>query len=106
MAGFLTALDMYICHPDVADNTKMFHHVLMWWSETSVHAVILYRRKKTLCPGVDPLGFIFWGALCASYTCVSVFFSGFGKFSAIISSNTFLIPFLILLLLGSLLHID
>ena len=46
MAGFLTALDMYICHPDVADNTKMFHHVLMWWSETSVHAVILYRKEK------------------------------------------------------------
>ena len=47
MAGFLTALDMYICHPDVTDNTKMFHHVLMWWSEKSVHAVILYRKEKT-----------------------------------------------------------
>ena len=69
MAGFLTALDMYICHPDVTDNTKMFHHVLMWWSEKSVHAVILYRKEKTAMSwgrsfwvhllGGGPLGFLY-----------------------------------------------
>ena len=68
-------------------------------------SITLQKEKHRYVLAVGPFGFIFWGPW-TSYTCVSLFFSGLGKFSAIISSNTFLIPFFILLLLGSLLHID
>ena len=37
--------------------------------------------------------FILFGTLCASYTWIFASFLNFGKFSAIISSNTFSIPF-------------
>ena len=68
-------------------------------------SITLQKEKHRYVLAVGPFGFIFWGPW-TSYTCVSLFFSGLGKFSAIISSNTFLIPFFILLLLGCLLHID
>ena len=43
--------------------------------------------------GVGLLGFISFGILYASCTWISVSFFRFGNFSAIISSNAFLIPF-------------
>ena len=43
----------------------------------------------TVCLGVDLLGLIFLGALCASWAWVSVSLSKFRKFSAIVSSNKF-----------------
>ena len=58
-----------------------------------------------ICLGVGLYGFILFGILCVSYTCITVSFFMFGKFSAIISSNTFLISSLSLLLLESLLCI-
>ena len=42
--------------------------------------------------GVHLFVFIFFGILCAFYTCIPESLFGFGNFSAIISSNTFLIP--------------
>jgi len=68
-------------------------------------SITLQKEKHCYVLAVGPFGFIFWGAW-TSYTCVSLYFFGLGKISAIISSKTFLIPFFILLLLGSLLHID
>ena len=46
-----------------------------------------------ICLCMALFGFILFGTLCASCTWISVSFFRFGKFSAIISSNTFLIPF-------------
>ena len=43
--------------------------------------------------GVDLFGFILFGTLCAFCTLIPVSFFRFGKFLAIISSNTFSIPF-------------
>ena len=45
-----------------------------------------------ICLGVDLFGVNFFRALCASYILISVFFR-LGKFSDIISSNMFSIPF-------------
>ena len=46
-----------------------------------------------ICLGMSLFEFILFGTLCASYTWISASFLNFGKFSAIISSNTFSIPF-------------
>ena len=56
-----------------------------------------------ICLGIGLFGFILFGILCASCIWISVSFFRFGKFSAIISPNTFSIP---LLLLEYLLYID
>ena len=47
-----------------------------------------------ICLNVDLFGFIFLGTLCSFCTFISVSFFRFGKFSAIISSNTFFDPLL------------
>ena len=44
------------------------------------------------CLGVFLMGFILPGTLCSNWTWLTVSFSMFGKFSAIISSNVFLVP--------------
>ena len=46
--------------------------------------------------GMFLLGFILYGTLCASWTWLTFYFSMLGKFSTIISSKNFLIPFLFL----------
>ena len=46
-----------------------------------------------LCFGVGLFGFILFGILCASCNWTSVSFFRFGRFSALISSSTFSIPF-------------
>ena len=50
----------------------------------------------SMCLGVFLLGFILYGTLCASWTWLTISFSMLGKFSTIISSKIFLIPFLFL----------
>ena len=46
-----------------------------------------------MCLGIFLLAFILYGALCASWTCLTISFSILGKFSTIISSKTFSYPF-------------
>ena len=48
------------------------------------------------CLGMFPLRIILHGTLCASWTWLTISFSMFRKFSTIISSKNFLIPFLFL----------
>ena len=50
-----------------------------------------------ICLCVCLFGFTLFGTLCASFRWI-IFFFRFGKFPAIISSNTFLTPFFLLLL--------
>ena len=45
------------------------------------------------CLGVFRLGFILFGTLCVSWTCVTISFPIWGKFLAIISSSTLSWPF-------------
>ena len=47
----------------------------------------------SMCLGVFLLGFILYRTLCASWTCLAVFFSMLGKFSTIISSKMLSCPF-------------
>nr|KAF6387751.1 hypothetical protein mMyoMyo1_008189 [Myotis myotis] len=42
-----------------------------------------------MCLGVVLFGFLLFGVLCASWTCKSISFTRWGKFSVIISSNRF-----------------
>ena len=46
-----------------------------------------------MCLGVFLLGFILYGTLCASWTWLTLSFPILGKFSTIISSNIFSVPF-------------
>ena len=46
-----------------------------------------------MCLGVFRLGFILFGTLWVSWTCVAISFPILGKFSAIISSSSFSWPF-------------
>ena len=52
--------------------------------------ICVHIKCLSLC---DLFGFMLFGILCTSHTCISVSFFWFGKFSAIMSSNKFLIPF-------------
>ena len=54
-----------------------------------------------LCLVLDLFGFILFGTICVSCTWVSIFFVRFGKSSAIISTNTFLVSFSLSLLSGA-----
>ena len=45
------------------------------------------------CLGVFLLGFILYGTLCTSWTWLTISFPVLGKFSTIISSNIFSVPF-------------
>ena len=45
-----------------------------------------------MCLGVFHLGFILFGTLWVSWTCVTIFFPILGKFSALISSSIFAWP--------------
>ena len=47
----------------------------------------------SMCPGMFLLGFILYGALCTSWTWLTISFSMMGKFSTIISSKIFSYPF-------------
>lgn len=72
----------------------------VWWPvEDSQVFMQYYLQKETpLCPGCRSFsGLLLWGAW-TSYTCVSVFFFGLGKFSSIISATHFW-PFSLVLLL-------
>ena len=90
MAGFLTAPDMYICHPDVPDNTKMFQHVLVWWSEKALFVQCYStERKALLCPGCRSFWVHLLGGLNFPYLCIS-FFLWFGEdFSHNVFKNVF-----------------
>ena len=57
-----------------------------------------------ICLGEYLLRFILFGILCANCTYISISFFRFGKFPAIISSNTFSIPFYLSSPSGSLMH--
>ena len=46
MAGFLAALDMHICRPDVTDNTETSQHVLVWWSEKPLFMQYYLQKEK------------------------------------------------------------
>ena len=79
MAGFLTAPDMYICHPGVTDNTKMFQHALVWWSEKALFVQYYStERKAPLCPGCRSFWVHLLGALNFLYLCIS-FLLWFGE---------------------------
>ena len=46
-----------------------------------------------MCLGMFLLGFILYGTLCASWTCLTILFPMLGKFSTIISSKIVSYPF-------------
>ena len=54
---------------------------------------LIFANLITMCPGVFLLGFILYGALCASWTWEAISFSMLGKFSTVTSSNIFSGPF-------------
>ena len=54
---------------------------------------LIFVSLINMCLGVFLLGFILYGALCASWTWVAISFPMLGKFSTIISSNIFSDPF-------------
>ena len=54
--------------------------------------LIFYSLIST-CVGMFLLGFVLYGTLCASWTCLTTSFPILGKFSTIISSNIFSVPF-------------
>ena len=86
MAGFLTAPDMYICHPGVTDNTKMFQHALVWWSEKALFVQYYStERKAPLCPGCRSFWVHLLGALNFLYLCIS-FLLWFGEVFAMETS--------------------
>ena len=59
---------------------------------------LIFATLITMCLSMFLLGFILYGTLCASWTCVTVLFPRLRKFSAIIYSNIFSGPFSLLLL--------
>ena len=64
---------------------------------------VIFVHLINVCLGVFLLGFILYGAPCASLTSLTICFSMMEKFSAIISSNIFSDPcFFFLILLGRL----
>ena len=54
---------------------------------------LIFVNLINMCLGVFHLGFILFGALWVSWTCVTISFPILGKFSAIISSSIFSWPF-------------
>ena len=55
---------------------------------------LIFDSSVNLCLGMFLLGFILYETLCASWTWLTIFFPILGKFSTIISSNIFSVPFL------------
>ena len=54
---------------------------------------LVFVSVMSMCLGMFLLGFILYETLCASWTWLTISFSGLGKFSTIISPKTFLNPF-------------
>ena len=56
---------------------------------------LIFDNLINMCLGMFLLGFILYGTLCASLTWLTTFFPILGKFSTVISSNIFSVPFFI-----------
>ena len=54
---------------------------------------LVFVHLISMCLGVFLLGFILYGTLCGSWTCLTISFSMLGEFSTIISSKMFSYPF-------------
>ena len=54
---------------------------------------LIFDSLINMCLGMFQFGFILYGTLCASWTWLTIFFPMLGKFSTIISSNIFSVPF-------------
>ena len=54
---------------------------------------LIFVSLINMCLGVFLLGFVLYGTLYVSWTWVAIFFPLLGKFSTIISSNIFSVPF-------------
>ena len=54
---------------------------------------LIFDHLIKFCLGVFLLGFILYGTLCTSWTWLTISFLILGKFSTIISSNIFSVPF-------------
>ena len=64
------------------------------FADFSISLCLVFISLISMCLGMFLLGFILCGALCASWTCLTISFSMLGKFSTIISFKNFLISFL------------
>ena len=54
---------------------------------------LIFDSLINMCLGVFPLGFILYVTLCASWTWLTISFPTLGKFSTIIASTIFSVPF-------------
>ena len=71
-------------------------NMTLWFSLAAFRLLslsLIFATLITICVGVGLFAFIFKGTLCASCTWISVSFFWFGKFLALISSDTFSVPF-------------
>uniref|UniRef100_A0A8C9CTW2 Uncharacterized protein n=1 Tax=Phocoena sinus TaxID=42100 RepID=A0A8C9CTW2_PHOSS len=55
--------------------------------------ILIFDSLINMCLGMFLLGFILYGTLCAYWTLLSISFPILGKFTTIISSNIFSVPF-------------
>ena len=76
--------------------------LLLFWLHSLVCCFVcvclIFVNLINVCLGVFHLGFILFGTLWVSWTCVTISFPILGKFSAIISPSIFSWPFCLLLL--------
>ena len=57
-----------------------------------IYLCLVFVSLISMCLGMFLLGFILYGALCASWTSLTIYFSMLGKFSILISSKFFSYP--------------